>query len=109
MALRTLGSKIRTFDLRVAKPAPKRSDDELQTTAHRTWRDLVLSRAAYRCEHVDEAGRRCERSRANGDRMYADHIVERADGGALTDLANGRCLCNSHNTGKGIAARAARR
>lgn len=40
--------------------------------------------------------------------MIADHIHERKDGGALLDPKNGQCLCVSHNTAKGIAARAAR-
>ncbi|MGJ5000559.1 hypothetical protein ACQR10_04495 [Bradyrhizobium sp. HKCCYLRH2060] len=41
--------------------------------------------------------------------MVADHIIERADRGALYDDANGQCLCVAHNTKKGIQARRARR
>jgi len=26
--------------------------------------------------------------------MIADHIIERADGGAVFDIENGMCLCN---------------
>jgi 5-methylcytosine-specific restriction protein A len=40
--------------------------------------------------------------------MMADHIIERADGGALLDTGNGQCLCTRHNTLKGNLARAAR-
>jgi 5-methylcytosine-specific restriction protein A len=29
--------------------------------------------------------------------MFADHIVEIKDGGALLDLRNGQCLCGSHH------------
>lgn len=53
-------------------------------------------------------GKRCEASAANGHRMNADHIIERADGGALLDVNNGQCLCTAHNTLKGNRARAAR-
>jgi 5-methylcytosine-specific restriction protein A len=41
--------------------------------------------------------------------MVADHIRERADGGALYDPRNGQCLCVQHNTLKGAQARASRR
>lgn len=55
-----------------------------------------------------EQGKRCEASAERGDMVVADHIVERADGGALYDQANGQCLCNAHNVLKGNRARAAR-
>jgi 5-methylcytosine-specific restriction protein A len=38
----------------------------------------------------------------------ADHIIERADGGALYDPDNGQCLCVSHNTLKGNMSRVVR-
>lgn len=40
--------------------------------------------------------------------MVGDHIIERADGGALLDPDNGQCLCVAHNTLKGNRARVAR-
>lgn len=40
--------------------------------------------------------------------MFADHIVERRDGGAELDLANGRCLCGSHHSRVTAAARVRR-
>jgi 5-methylcytosine-specific restriction protein A len=40
--------------------------------------------------------------------MVADHIIERADRGALYDTDNGQCLCVSHNTLKGNRARSRR-
>jgi hypothetical protein len=40
--------------------------------------------------------------------MTADHVIERADGGAFFDADNGQCLCVAHNTLKGVRARAAR-
>ncbi len=89
------------------KPPPKRADAELLTEQHKAWRLKVCSRAGWQCQWI-EAGKRCERSAARGDRMIADHIVERADGGALYDEANGQCLCVQHNTQKGVRARSLR-
>jgi hypothetical protein len=37
--------------------------------------------------------------------MYADHVTELKDGGALLDLSNGRCLCASHHELKTLAMR----
>lgn len=104
--LATLKPRLSTADLRAVKPEPKRADAELLTPEHKAWRAAVLRRAGYRCEWV-ENGQRCERA-APEHRMIADHIVERADGGAWTDPANGQCLCTQHNTLKGVRARAAR-
>ncbi|MER8762879.1 HNH endonuclease signature motif containing protein [Mesorhizobium sp. M0968] len=101
-----IGPQLRQVDLRTAMPAPKKADPELLTPEHRAWRTQVLQRAAFRCEWV-ENGRRCIKA-APHDRLIADHIVERKDGGAALDVANGQCLCVQHNTLKGIRARAAR-
>ncbi|MBN9007257.1 MAG: HNH endonuclease [Rhizobiales bacterium] len=89
-------------------PQPKRADAELQTAEHKAWRLVVCRRAQWQCQWV-ENGRRCQRSAARGDRMIADHIIERADGGALYDPDNGQCLCTQHNTLKGVMARTARK
>lgn len=97
--------RIRTLDTRVAKPPPKRADPELLTTDHRRWREQVIARADYRCEAI-ENGKRCET--AAPARLFADHIVERKDGGALTDVSNGQCLCGRHHTLKTTQARAER-
>lgn len=40
--------------------------------------------------------------------MFADHIVERKDGGAEFDPANGQCLCGSCHSRKTAAERAKR-
>lgn len=37
--------------------------------------------------------------------MFADHIIERTDGGALYDMDNGRALCGSHHSLKTNQAR----
>jgi 5-methylcytosine-specific restriction enzyme A len=48
----------------------------------------------------------CEKSAASGDRMFADHITERSDGGA--DDGPGMCLCGQHHTEKTNRQRAKR-
>lgn len=94
-------------DLRIARPREKRVDPELSTAQHRAWRQEVGDRAGWRCEEI-ENGRRCEKSRVRGDRMFADHIRERKDGGDPLDPRNGQCLCGRHHTLKTARARAAR-
>jgi len=106
--LRTIGHKLRPSTNLKLRPAPKIADQELLTPEHKAWRLIVCRRAHWRCEWIEDS-KRCTRSAANGDRMIADHIHEREDGGALHDPANGQCLCTAHNTLKGTQARAARR
>jgi hypothetical protein len=101
--LKALAPRLQVLDTRRVRPSPKRADPELLTPEHRAWRLIVIDRAGGRCEWV-ENGIRC-----NSDRnVVADHIIERADGGAHYDPANGQCLCTSHNTKKGLLARQAR-
>jgi 5-methylcytosine-specific restriction enzyme A len=104
--LATLRPSVARFDLRTAPPPPKRADGELLTAEHRAWRATVIARAGARCEAVDD-GIRCGKSAA-GHRMFADHILERRDGGGRFDPANGQCLCGSHHTLKTGQARARR-
>lgn len=91
----------------IARPPRKETDPELLTVEHLRWREAVLRRAGYRCEAVTD-GVRCPK-RAPEHRMFADHIVERKDGGALLDPMNGQCLCGAHHTAKTIASRNERR
>jgi hypothetical protein len=102
--VRLAGNRVTAVDTRRILPPAKAADDVLLTAEHRRFREIVCERAGWRCEWT-EAGQRCTRSRANGDRMVADHIVERADGGDPFDPDNGQCLCIAHNTRKGIVAR----
>jgi 5-methylcytosine-specific restriction enzyme A len=82
-------------------PLPPKVKDEVYTTpAYRAWRDKVVARAGARCEAVDH-GHRCSKA-APHHRMYADHIVEIRDGGAIHDVSNGQCLCRSHHEIKTI-------
>ncbi len=93
-------------DTPVARLPIKRADPELLTGAHRTWREAVVARAGRRCEWLDR-GMRCERA-APASRLFADHIVERKDGGAALDPMNGQCLCPSHHGLKTFRERARR-
>ena len=105
--LAALPPRLAAADTRRLKPPPKRADAELLTAAYRDWRNEVLRRAGYRCQAV-ENGIRCSKS-APHHRLFADHIIERADGGAQLDPANGQALCGSHHTAKTATERARRR
>lgn len=107
MALRTSRPRLAVHDTRTAQPRTKQADAELLTPEHRAWRIAVCRRAGWRCEWIED-GMQCRASHAGGYRMVADHIIERADGGALLDLDNGQCLCSAHNTLKGNQARRTR-
>jgi 5-methylcytosine-specific restriction enzyme A len=95
-----------TRRVRRVRPPPKRADPELLTSAYRAWRAEVLHRAGYRCQWV-EGGQRCMKS-APDHRLFADHIVERADGGTVLNPANGQCLCGQHHSLKTAMVRAKR-
>lgn len=100
MTLKTLRPRVAAIDTRSAKPPPKTVDPFYTSPEYRAWRAIVISRAGGRCE-APGCGRR-ER------RMFADHIIERKDGGVPLDPANGQCICGSHHSLKTIAARADR-
>jgi hypothetical protein len=104
--LRNTRPMLTSIDTRIAQPAPKVPDRELVTSAHRAWRAAVMSRAGHRCEWV-ERGVRCERAMPEY-RLIADHVVERKDGGALFDVANGMATCWMHHARKTVAVRAER-
>lgn len=104
--LPTIAPRIPTLDTRTVKPMPKVADAELQTTEHRQWREQVLINAGFRCQAIED-GQRCDR-RAPEHRMFADHVVERRDGGAPLDPLNGQCLCGKHHTMKTVRARTER-
>ncbi len=103
--VRQIGQQHRQVDLRSAQPIAKKADAELQTPEHRAWRQQVLRAAGYRCQAVD-SGKRCH-IRAP-ERLFADHIVERKDGGAKLDPRNGQALCSHHHSLKTAAERAKR-
>ena len=102
--LATLSPRLGTLDTRTARPAPKVADPELLTPEHKAWRQEVLKRAGWKCQ----APGCTAHGRRGGVRLYADHIVERRDGGAPLDPANGQALCAKHHSEKTARARAAR-
>jgi 5-methylcytosine-specific restriction protein A len=81
---------------------PKVVDSYYLTPEHKAWRLAVCRQAGWQCEWV-ESGQRCTKSAASGDRMFADHIHERRDGGA--DMGKGACLCGAHHTAKTLRER----
>lgn len=105
MKLRMAQPRVRAVDTSIARQPPKVKDHDLTTPEYRAWRKAVMERAGYRCQWV-EHGQRC--TKAAPDRLIADHIIERKDGGALYDPANGQALCDSHHVIKGNRARAER-
>lgn len=105
-AIKTLAPLIRTIDTRTVKVEPKAVDPFYLGPEYRQWRALVIRRAGRRCE-ATEAGMRCDRAEPRF-RMYADHILERRDGGDPLDPANGKCLCARHHTLKTVRVRSDR-
>jgi 5-methylcytosine-specific restriction protein A len=99
-------TKIPTFETRTVKPPAKAVDAHYTTPEHKAWRRAVMVKAKWRCEAV-EGGVRCTRH-APKDRLFADHIVEVADGGDLLDPMNGQAMCGSHHTSKTVAERGKR-
>lgn len=104
--IKTQSGLLRVSDSRCIKMLDKRVDPELTTPEHRAWAYEVKRRAGFRCEAVDQ-GQRCRKSLPN-HRLFADHIIERKDGGDRYDPKNGQCLCGSHHSTKTYQARADR-
>ena len=104
--LRNIPPMLQTVETRTALPEPKRADSDLLTPEHRAWRLAVMQRAGWQCQAI-EGGVRCGK-RSPEHRLFADHVVERKDGGAATDPANGQALCGAHHQAKTMAARADR-
>jgi 5-methylcytosine-specific restriction protein A len=98
-------TKLTRFDTRRLKPPNKVADPYYVTPQHKEWRRSVMVLAGWQCQWMED-GRRCQASSARGDRLFADHITERKDGGH--DLGPGMCLCGSHHTMKTMKARGAR-
>jgi 5-methylcytosine-specific restriction enzyme A len=76
------------------RAAEKTADPIFGTQAYRIWREAVVDRAHNRCQWLCD-GIPCGRSEP---RMFADHIIERSDGGEPFDVDNGQCLCGQHHT-----------
>jgi hypothetical protein len=93
------------MDTRTAPPPNKQVDQELKGPDYERWRLMVMNNAGYRCQW-DEGGERC--SVKHPSRLFADHIIERRDGGDLLDPENGQCLCGRHHSLKTARERARR-
>jgi len=93
------------MDTRTAKPPDKQADAELKTPDYERWRLAVIKRSGWRCEAIEDS-QRCTVEAPR--RLFADHRIERRDGGDLLDIDNGQCLCGRHHTMKTTRTRAER-
>jgi 5-methylcytosine-specific restriction enzyme A len=98
MAINIIKPRIASLTGRTVPLPPKTASPHYLTPAHQHWSNQVRQRAGYICEQ-------CGRSEG---RMFADHIVELQDGGALFDVSNGQCLCGACHTRKTVGERAKR-
>jgi tRNA(His) 5'-end guanylyltransferase len=98
-------SRLATFDTRRIAPPAKHVDPYYNTPEHKAWRRTVMILAGWQCQWVED-GKRCQASARRGDRMFADHVEERSDGG--TNDGQGMCLCGSHHSLKTARARGER-
>lgn len=94
----TLKPRIPTADTRMAPPPPKTADAELGSRDWKVMRLKVKERAKGMCQAKGCTKPGC----------YADHIVERRDGGAVFDMANLEWLCAPHHQIKTAQERARR-
>ena len=81
---------------------PKQTDSHYGSQGHKDWAKAVIEKAGGKCQWVG-----CAKTSKDG-RLYADHIVERKDGGAPLDPANGQALCGKHHSIKTAKERKAR-
>ncbi|KAF0102223.1 MAG: HNH endonuclease [Rhodospirillaceae bacterium] len=93
--LTMLRPRVATADTRRVKPPPKQVDAELGT---RDWK-------AMRLRVKERARGMCEAEGCTRPGFYADHIVERRDGGAVFDMANLQWVCPSHHQRKTVRER----
>ena len=95
--MKMLSPMLRCANLSAARVPEKTADAVYSDPRYGAWREAVIGRAGGVCQHQG-----CARQER---RMFADHIVEIRDGGAVFDPANGQCLCGKHHTLKTIAER----
>src|SRR5690554_8195633 len=83
-------------------------DPRYKTVRWRKLRKVVLDRAGWRCEWVED-GVRCGRDLREPGQGHADHIEEVRDNPArFWDLDNLRALCKKHHMGKTLLVAADR-
>jgi 5-methylcytosine-specific restriction enzyme A len=98
LTLKTLRPRLKCLRATALTPPSKKAAPLYDEPA---WRALVRSLIATR-------GSRCEACGITGKRIYGDHVVEIADGGAPMDPSNVQLVCPSCHGKKTAAARAAR-
>lgn len=94
--VRVMRPELSAQDFRTVKPPPKTVDEDLTGPEYDYWRGIVMRRAHWQCEAIDN-GTRCP-AKSPKERLYADHIIERSDGGEPYDPDNGQCLCARHHS-----------
>ncbi len=102
--LRTIGFKIRPSSRTKVKPAPKVAAPFYLSPP---WRELMKQIIATRGRRCEDPAHDPSRPR-DGVRLYGDHVIELADGGAPLDPRNVLLRCGSCHSKKTAAARAAR-
>ena len=104
MGLKQIRPRLAIIDTRAAKLPGKTTDPHYLTPEHREWREKVIANApGGRCQDP-----LCKTPNRIPSRLFADHIDEKKDGGALFDPANGLARCGSCHTRKTAGARSAR-
>lgn len=102
--LTMLRSRIPKADVRIVPRTQKVADPWYASPEHRAWAAEVIKRAGGKCQDPT-----CKARHYPGQRLYADHILERRDRPDLQlDPKNGRALCGSAHTRKTLAERARR-
>ena len=94
--------RIGTHDTRRVRPPPKTAAPIYSSREYLEWRAEVIRRSGGNCQSPT-----C-RDPLRKTRLFADHIHELRDGGALFDVANGRALCGSCHQAKTLNERAKR-
>jgi 5-methylcytosine-specific restriction protein A len=101
-AMKTLAARLAVLEQRSAMPPPKVAAEFYTSPAWRALLDRIIAVRGRRCE--DPA---CARV-SPVTRVFGDHIVELADGGAPLDERNVMLRCGSCHTRKTAEQRAAR-
>lgn len=99
MALRSLPTRLKPIKQYTAPLQEKTAEPFYKSPEFRRWREQVRRNARGRCQWPG-----CSHSDATA-RMFADHIVERKDGGAPLDPSNGQYLCADHHNKKSAQER----
>ena len=102
--VRLVDPSVRCIDVRSANPAPKYVDPFYQSAEWTAFQSAVVAERGRVCEDPACDGR----THRPGMRVFADHIVERKDGGAPFDRRNIMLRCGASHSRKTALARAKR-